>query len=142
VQLCNAECMKLFTCYIFSIALFAQSQTPVKFGAMLQQGSTSLYCGAIDLRPFGGIFAQQQPAIECLMKSSDPAVTSFDVSIVTAAKDGTTHTYQASTPVSPINGRSSPILFPTDDTILLSVTVLEKGVLSRNVFDGNSSGPQ
>ena len=128
--------MKLFSLLLLASSLFAQ--TSVKFGAMLVQGSTTLYCGAVDLRAFGGVFAQQQPNIQCLLKSSNPATTLFDVVIVTLATDGTKHIYHDTTPVSPISGRRSPIVFPTDDTILLSVTVLEKGVLGTNTFDSNS----
>ncbi len=114
--------MKILLLTILSLPLFAQT-APVKLGATLQQGTTTLRCERVDLRPLGGVFAIAQPYIGCLLRTANPATTDFTVTIVTQDAGGVTHTYTGPTAVNANRTEYSPIGFSTEDTILVSVDV-------------------
>ena len=127
--------MKTTLLAFVSYALFAQTSS-VPLGVALTQGTTTLYCELIDLRQFGGLFATDKPSIMCLLKSSNSATSEFAVTITTQNASGTTHTYSDHAAV--VVGYS-PLSFPTDDTVLLSVTVQEKALLAQNTFGVQST---
>ncbi len=128
--------MKIIFLLVFS-CLSLLAQAPVKFGTTLVQGSTTLYCSRLDLVTFGGVFILSKPSISCMIRSSNPSTTRFDVVITTQDKMGMVHSYSDHTAVNP-SGGASPILFPTDDLVLLNVHVEESSLVAKNDFDGSS----
>jgi hypothetical protein len=130
--------MKTLLLILFSCSLFAQT-APVKLGAILQQGTTTLYCERVNVRSLGGVFALSKPYIGCLLHTSNPQTTDFTVTVVTQDATGATHTYSGATAVDVDPSKYSPIGFTTDDTILVSVNVKETGLIASNDFDGLSA---
>lgn len=119
--------------------LFAQT-TPIPFGKPLTQGTTTIYCGRIDLRSLGGIFELDGPHIQCTMTTTNPATTDFTVTITTQDDAGKLHTVSDHTGAMALanSGRSVGILsFDTADAVLLFVNVKELQLMSETLFAGS-----
>lgn len=124
--------MNLATALLFTASLLAQAP-PITFGVPITRGTTTILPSRQDLSVFGGLFAFDKANIQLILRSTNPLTTDFEVTITTQDAEGNVHTYSDHTAASV---RSSLLLFPTDDTVLLSVMVREKGVIAQTHFDG------
>ncbi len=128
--------MKTLFLVLFSVSLFAQT-APIKFGATLLQGATSIRCALTDVSQFGGLFAIEKPGITCMLLSLNPDTDGFMVAIQARDSSGQVHTYTDKTAANRA-GYASPIVFTTDDQELLSVVAVAttgQKVLEAGRFD-------
>ncbi len=116
----------LIVTLLLASGLWAESLLPM--GAKLINGAVTIECNYVDISAWGGVFALVTPQFRCYVETTNADTESVSVTIESRDSAGVTH---EKSQVSAMQNGATILVFPTKDTVLLSVSVAEMKVPLR-----------